>query len=64
MHAFDYSCLYQQAVDYYELDLSKASQRWVIQELIHLAAVEPGNNVVECTLEGMLNMHSTLPFPI
>jgi hypothetical protein len=24
----------------------------VMQELLHLAAVEPGNNVVECTLEG------------
>ena len=41
------------AVDYYELDLSRPSQRWVMQELIHLAAIEPGNNVVECTIEGI-----------
>jgi len=41
------------AVDYYELDLSRSSHRWVMQELLHLAAVEPGNNVVECTLEGI-----------
>ena len=41
------------AVDYYELDLARSSHRWVMQELLHLAAVEPGNNVVECTLEGI-----------
>jgi len=41
------------AVDYYELDLARQSHRWVMQELLHLAAVEPGNNMVECSLEGI-----------
>jgi hypothetical protein len=41
------------AVDYYELDLARSSHRWVMQEILHLAKVEPGNNVVECSLEGV-----------
>lgn len=52
-HVLPTSQTHTQAVDYYELDLARSSHRWVMQELLHLAAVEPGNNVVECTMEGL-----------
>jgi len=39
------------AVDYYELDLAQSASRYVCQEMLHLAAAEPGNNVVGCTLD-------------
>jgi hypothetical protein len=41
------------AVDYYELDLAHPAQRLICQEIVHLASVEPGNNVVDCTLDGV-----------
>jgi len=53
-HSIDMQVLHGvMAVDYYELDLARQSHRWVMQELLHLAAVEPGNNMVECSLEGI-----------
>jgi hypothetical protein len=30
------------AVDYYELDFADKAQRWIMQELVHLAIAEPG----------------------
>jgi hypothetical protein len=41
------------AVDYYELDLSQPEERFIAQELVHLAASEPGENCVNETLEGI-----------
>ena len=41
------------AVDFYELDLERAPERFVMQELLHLASVEPGDNMVECTYQGI-----------
>jgi len=41
------------AANYYELDLSDVEQRWVVQELVHLGAVEPGKNCVEVQLQGI-----------
>jgi len=39
------------AANYYELDLSESEQRWVCQELVHLAAVEPGIHCIEVSLQ-------------
>jgi hypothetical protein len=39
------------AADYNELDLSEREQRWLRQELVHLAAVEPGINCIEVSLQ-------------
>lgn len=41
------------AVDYYELDLAIPDERFVVQELVHLATSEPGENCVSETLEGI-----------
>lgn len=30
------------AVDYYELDFADKAERWIMQELVHLAIAEPG----------------------
>jgi hypothetical protein len=35
------------AVNYYELDLASASQRYVLQELLHIAVFEDGENCVQ-----------------
>ena len=35
------------AVGFYELDLARSTDRFVMQELLHLASVEPGNNIVD-----------------
>lgn len=41
------------AVGYHELDLAVADQRFVAQELVHLAMVEPGENMVDCQYNGV-----------
>jgi hypothetical protein len=41
------------AVDYYELDLARAAERFVMQELLHLASVEPGDNMLDGTYQGI-----------
>ena len=41
------------AVDIYELDLERSAERFVMQELLHLASVEPGDNIVDCTYQGI-----------
>jgi hypothetical protein len=41
------------AVDFYELDLERSAERFVMQELLHLASVEPGDNIIDCTYHGM-----------
>jgi hypothetical protein len=40
------------AVGYHELDLSIPDHRWVMQVLFHLAAVEPGNNMIDFQYNG------------
>ena len=45
------------AVDYYELDLSEKSDRWIMQELVHLSVEEPGQNCVNET-------YNDIDFPI
>jgi hypothetical protein len=49
------------AANYYELDLSHPEQRWVVQELVHLGAVEPGVNMVEVSLQVRLRLLRLLP---
>ena len=39
------------AVDFYELDLERPAERFVMQELLHLAAIEPGDNIFDCTYQ-------------
>jgi hypothetical protein len=46
------------AVGFYELDLSIPEQRWVVQEIVHLACVEPGDNLIEAQRDGV-----DFPFP-
>lgn len=46
------------AVAFYELDLSVPEQRWVVQEIVHLAMVEPGENIIESQRDGV-----DFPFP-
>ena len=41
------------AVGFYELDLARSTDRFVMQELLHLASVEPGDNIVDCTYQGI-----------
>ena len=41
------------AVDFYELDLERPVDRFVMQELLHLATVEPGDNIVDCMYQGI-----------
>ena len=41
------------AVGYWELDLSSSEDRWITQELVYLASVEPGYNVVQCKLDAV-----------
>jgi hypothetical protein len=41
------------AVGFYELDLSIPEQRWVVQEIVHLACVEPGDNLIEAQRDGV-----------
>ena len=41
------------AVGYYELDLALVEHRLVAQELVHLAMVEPGENMVDCQYNGV-----------
>jgi hypothetical protein len=41
------------AVGFYELDLARSTDRFVMQELLHLASIEPGNNIVDCTYQGI-----------
>ena len=38
-------------VGWWELDLEKCDERWLMQELVHLANKEPGNNLIEFTLD-------------
>jgi len=40
-------------VDYYELDLKDRADRWIMQEVVHLAIVEPGENCVNSTFNDM-----------
>jgi Ran GTPase-activating protein (RanGAP) involved in mRNA processing and transport len=40
------------AVNFYELDLAEAAQRYVMQELLHIAVLEDGENVVELQYQG------------
>ena len=40
------------AVNYYELDLANASQRYVLQELLHIAVFEEGENIVQLQYQG------------
>jgi Ran GTPase-activating protein (RanGAP) involved in mRNA processing and transport len=40
------------AVNYYELDLADAAQRYVMQELLHIAVSEEGENFVEFQYQG------------
>ncbi|EKX50115.1 hypothetical protein GUITHDRAFT_103928 [Guillardia theta CCMP2712] len=41
------------AVDYYELDASNEEDRWIMQEIVHFAVAEPGENCVNETWNGM-----------
>jgi hypothetical protein len=41
------------AVGFYELDLAQSTDRFVMQELLHLASTEPGENIVNCTYRGI-----------
>ena len=41
------------AVDYYELDASNDEDRWIMQEIVHFAVAEPGENCVNETWNGM-----------
>ncbi len=41
------------AVDFYELDLERCPERFVMQELLHLASTEPGDNIIDCTYQGI-----------
>ncbi len=41
------------AVGFYELDLSIPEQRWVAQDIVHLASVEPGANLKESQKNGV-----------
>ena len=41
------------AVGYHELDLAVTEERFVAQELVHLAMVEPGENMVDCQYNGV-----------
>lgn len=40
-------------VGYWELDLSDQDDRWLVQELVHLASVEPGYNVIQAKLDAV-----------
>jgi hypothetical protein len=40
------------AVNHYELDLSNAAQRYVLQELVHIAFFEAGENCVQLQYQG------------
>lgn len=40
------------AVNYYELDLSDAAQRYVLQEIVHIAYFEAGENCVQLQYQG------------
>lgn len=41
------------AVGYHEFDLAVTEERFVAQELVHLAMVEPGENMVDCQYNGV-----------
>ena len=41
------------AVGFYELDLSNPEHRWVAQDIVHLASVEPGANLKESQKNGV-----------
>ena len=45
--------LSEMAVNYYELDLANKSERWIMQELVHLAIAEPGQNCMNETYNDM-----------
>ena len=45
-------CVKVMAVGFYELHLDVPEERWVAQELIHLAMMEPGENTVETEYNG------------
>jgi hypothetical protein len=58
IHTLQYQYIYTHtnnqtmAVNYYKLDLSDASSRYVTQELIHLSTTEPGSSCVDVQLDG------------
>ena len=41
------------AVNFYELNLESNEDRFVMQELLHLASTETGNNMIDCTYQGI-----------
>merc|ERR1719421_931176 len=41
------------AVGYYELDLTKPAERWICAELVRLAVLEPGENLIDETYDGL-----------
>jgi hypothetical protein len=41
------------AVGYHEFDLAIPEQRWAAQELVHLAMIEPGENMVDTQYNGV-----------
>jgi hypothetical protein len=41
------------ACDYYELDFSDRQERWIMQEIVHLAIAEPGKNCEDETYNDM-----------
>jgi hypothetical protein len=41
------------AVNYYELDLNRASDRFVMGQLTRLAVIEPGENMIDETYGGI-----------
>jgi hypothetical protein len=40
------------AVGYYELNIAIPDDRFIAQELLHLAIIEPGENIVDCQYNG------------
>ena len=52
IHSINMFCS-EMAVDFYELDLSDKTQRFVMQEIIYLAILEPGQNCVNETYNDM-----------
>jgi len=40
-------------VGFWELDLSNQDDRWITQELVYLASVEPGYNVIQAKLDAV-----------
>ena len=43
----------EMAIDYYELDFSNKMERWIMQEIVHLAIAEPGQNCMNETYNDM-----------